>query len=292
MSKRIKPNFKAIKTYKEYIEMFKSACKELKRTITHSELDRHDFDLPTTTWFINHCKNKNIKTYNDFLELLGYKPLKKHNKHKKYTYEIAFEEFKKKGLILLPQEYKNCALPLKYICPKHLDIIQTKSLNSLLFTGIHQGTGCHYCAVENQIGEASNFWKGGISPLNVYLRDFITEWKKDSAKNCNYKCVITGEKFDAIHHLYSFNKILDETMNICNLPIYKNINQYTDEEMELLKTELVKEHYKHPLGVCLTREIHNLYHRLYGYDNTPEQFEEFRDKYNNGELISNLLSAK
>jgi len=103
--------------------------------------------------------------------------------------------------------------------------------------------------------------------------------------NCNYKCVITGKKFNAIHHLYSFNKILKETLEELVLPIHKEINDYTSKEMNLIKDIIIKKHNEYPLGVCLCKEIHNLYHKIYGkVDNTPEQFEEFKIRYNNGEF--------
>jgi hypothetical protein len=289
MSKQYQPQFQPTKTYEEYVEMFKNACEELCRTITYSEVDRHDFDLPTSTWFIKNCNKPDVNTYNDFLVSLGYESIKKHNKHNKYNYEIAFEKFKEKGLILLPQKYINCSTQMKYICPKHPDEIQTKSLNTLIFRNL----GCYYCGIESRSGESSSSWKGGISPLNTYLRESITEWKKQSMENCDYKCVITGEKFDDIHHLYSFNKIVKEALNNCNLPIHKNVNDYTNEEMDLLKAELNKVQNKYPLGVCLSRDIHDLFHHLYGrVDNTPEQFEEFRKRYNNGEFNNININSK
>ena len=135
-----------------------------------------------------------------------------------------------------------------------------------------------------KFGVYSNAWKGGTSPLNAYLRDFIIEWKKDSMSSCDYKCVITGEKFDDIHHLYSFNKILKEIIMELNFPIYTEIRKYTEDELKLLRLKNIEMHDKYPLGVCLSRKIHNLYHSLYGDDNTPEQFEEFKVRYNNGEF--------
>ena len=137
MSKRI--NWKATKTYDEYIEMFKSACEELGRSITPSELEKHKFDLPSAIWLVKNYPHDTIKTYDDFLKYLGFEPIKKHKKHKKYNFEIAFEEFAKRGLILLPQEYKSCVIPLAYICPKHPNIIQYKTLNNLRNPWLERG---------------------------------------------------------------------------------------------------------------------------------------------------------
>jgi len=278
-------NWKPIKTYYEYLTMFNSVCKKLGRSITPYELEKHKFNLPSAPWLVKNHPNKNIKTYNDFLELLGLELTKKRNPKRKYTYEIAYEEFAKRGLILLPQEYKNCTVKMKYICPNHPDVIQEKSLNNLIFgnNSITKG-GCFLCYSDSQIGPKSNSWKGGFSALGVYLREFIDEWKKDSMSNCNYKCIITGDKFNNIHHLYSFNKILREVMEESGLPVYTKINNYTEDELILLRLTNIKIHNKYPLGVCLRKDIHNLYHHLYGYNNTPEQFEEFKIRYDNGEF--------
>jgi len=175
---------------------------------------------------------------------------------------------------------------MNYICPSHPNIIQHKSLNALIFDTRDDGSErrCIYCHLENNHGSDSKHWNGGSSSLHPYLREFINEWKKDSMANSDYKCVITGDKFDAIHHVYSFNKILKEILRECKLPIYKEISMYTEEELNLLKETNINVHNKYPLGVCLRKDIHKLYHRLYGNNNTLEQFEEFRIRYNIGEF--------
>ena len=275
----ISKNWKPTKTYHEYIVMFKSACEELGRSITPFELEKHKFDLPSAIWLVKYSI-PDIKTYDDFLKYLGYEAIKKRNPTRKYTYEIAYEEFAKRGYILLPQEYISCAKKLKYICPKHPNTIHEISLNALIFGN----KGCWDCYTENYVGSVTHRWKGGIAPLNTYLREFINIWKKDSMVNCNYKCVITGGKFNVIHHLYSYNKILKETLDESKLPIHQEIKYYTKEELEYLKDILIRKHYEYPLGICLCKVIHGLYHNLYGDDNTPEQFEEFKTRYNSGEF--------
>jgi len=272
--------FKIEKTYEEYLELFKITCEELGKALTVKEL-RNNKNLPYENYFIKYCPNKDVKKYNDFLEWIGLNP---NIKLSIYTYEIAYEEFAKRGFILLPQEYKDSKSPLTYVCLKHPNIIQTKTLNNLLFGKYSETQMCYLCYKESITGSGSHFWKGGISSLNAYLREFIDEWKKKSMANSGYRCVITGGKFDVIHHLYSFNKILQEVLTELDIPIYSIINKYTTEELELLKINIARKHDDYPLGVCLCKKIHNLYHHIYGDDNAPEQFEEFKNKYNNGEF--------
>ena len=121
-------------------------------------------------------------------------------------------------------------------------------------------------------------WKGGITPLNFYSRSFIYLWKRESMKNCNYRCVITGEVFNVVHHLYSFSNILTESLNELGLQPRGDISEYSDIELKLIEEKIVELHNKYPLGVCLTDETHKLFHSLYGrVNNTPEQFEEFKN---------------
>lgn len=150
--------------------------------------------------------------------------------------------------------------------------------------GIHKGANNPMYG-SHRIGELNPNWRGGISNLSKYLRRNIKQWKIDSMKYCNYKCVITGEDFDDIHHLYSFNQIVEETLDILNLPQYDEIGKYTSEELLLLEQTCLELHYKYGYGACLKKSVHDLFHFIYGYgNNTPEQFEEFKDKYNNGEF--------
>ena len=44
-------------------------------------------------------------------------------------------------------------------------------------------------------------WKGGISPINIYLRDYIKSWKIYSMKYSDYKSVISEKPFKHIHHV-------------------------------------------------------------------------------------------
>ena len=184
--------------------------------------------------------------------------------------------------ILLEDDYINAHIKMSYICKKHPKYIQEIDFHHLH----NHNKGCKYCGIEKCVktkkekglkySKASG-WKGGLTSLVRHFRSKITKWKKDSMKYCNYKCVITGKRFDDVHHLYSFYNILKEAITILNLSIYKNLGNYTDINLQQIEQNCIELHYKYPLGVCLTRQLHSLFHGLFGiHNNTPEQFEGFK----------------
>lgn len=61
------------------------------------------------------------------------------------------------------------------------------------------------------------------------------------------------------------------------------INDYSKEELRLILDKFRERQSTYPLGVCLTKEIHELFHRLYGYgNNTIEQWNKFVSDYKSG----------
>jgi hypothetical protein len=227
-------------------------------------------------------KNKGIQ-YRSFDELRHKKSCCKYGGYeecskKQSTSSIidAREICKQKGYILLTQEIHNVDNKIEYICSKHKDCgIQTTSLWGLkTYTN-----NCRFC--KQASGSEHWHWCGGISNLHEFLRENISSWKEDSFRYYNYTCDITKTRNNKliIHHLYSFNKIVEETMKLLNLPIYKEINDYTNDELDKIKKLCLSLHYKHGLGVCICEEEHKLFHSIYGYgDNIPEQYYEFKQK--------------
>lgn len=119
--------------------------------------------------------------------------------------------------------------------------------------------------------------------LSKYLRGQNQKWKKDSMKSCNYKCIITGSKNFDIHHLYGLSNIINDIMN--RYPQYKdkNFSDYSDEDLSFLFLKFTQEQTKYPLGVCIDKKLHILFHSMYGqYYNTPEQWYQFVKDYTNG----------
>ena len=213
----------------------------------------------------------------------GYEKIGKHFRH---SFEYVWDCFNDKNLILIDDDYKNDTLPLRYICKNH----RNKGIQTITFSSLKVSDfGCKYCAIEYR---ASLMSKGGVTPLHNYLRERINSWKEDSIKNYHYKCVLTGGRFDVIHHLYGFNMILLETLDNLRLSIHPQVGLYTDNELLLIEQECLKLHYKYGLGVCLCKPLHNLFHKFYSKgENTPEQFEEFKQRYYNFEF-DDLLDNK
>jgi hypothetical protein len=188
---------------------------------------------------------------------------------------FVFSEYQKIGLDVLPnQKYINNREKLKCRCIKHDEVFE------IAYSQIQQGHGCLLCGYEKYSGENHYMWKNGVTPICNHLRGILIEWKKKCMKNSGYKCVITGEKFDVIHHLYSFNRIVIEAHDLLNLEINNTVSDYSNDQLKLLEETVQKLHYEYPLGVCLTNETHNLFHSIYGKsNNTPEQFYEFKKSY-------------
>lgn len=201
-----------------------------------------------------------------------------YEKHKHKIKDIV-ENFDKLGFVLLDTEYKDANTPMKCYCKKHSDIVQEKYYNAIL-----KGFGCKYCQAENSRGENHYNWNGGKSALDEYLRSKISQWKTDSMRNCDYKCILTNSKEFTIHHLYSFSKIVDEMLEILQLPLYEEVNQYSDNELKLIEEKCLELHYTHGLGICIRTDLHVEFHSKYGWQDFSESgFWEFI-KYKKEEL--------
>lgn len=129
-------------------------------------------------------------------------------------------------------------------------------------------------------GAKNHNWKGGVSDITWFLRDKLKGWKTESIRACDYKCVVTGDRFDVVHHLKSFNTILYETFKNTGLEVKKRVKDYKCDELLLLEKECIKLHYHYGLGICLRKDVHDLFHSIYGLgNNTSEQFCEFKETY-------------
>jgi len=185
-------------------------------------------------------------------------------------------------LIEFPNGYETVKSIINYSC-------EFGHFNSKTVMDFSRYLSCKICTIERRRKEVQGMghhnWKGTQSLKSMGTQN-IDEWKLDSAKSCDYKCVITGDRFDNIHHLYSFNKIVDETLEELNLIKKVKMGEYIQEEILLFIEKLRENHRKYPLGVCLRKDVHKLFHKYYGKTNNyPSQFEEFKSRIQSGEII-------
>lgn len=141
--------------------------------------------------------------------------------------------------------------------------------------------------LKNQSGSNSSQWRGGLSELMGFLGNSVENWKKESMNFCNYKCIITGGRFNHIHHLYPMNKIVQEVFDKIGLEKKRILEEYSNEEISAIVAEVQRLHIIYPLGVCLRKDVHDLFHsaKMYGNKNfTPDDFYEFQSRIQSGEI--------
>lgn len=131
----------------------------------------------------------------------------------------------------------------------------------------------------------------GYEGLSKFLRGHIQTWKSESMKKCNYQCVLTGSKDFEIHHMYGFANILNETIEECNIEL-KDYHEYTQEELNDILEKFLNIHDRYPLGVCVRKDIHTLYHSIYSKCvNNEEQWNQFVIDFKNGVYDDRLKIA-
>ena len=119
--------------------------------------------------------------------------------------------------------------------------------------------------------------------ISKYIRGNIQEWKSESLKRCDFKCILTGSKDYQIHHLYGVSNILKDIKNKYDIEYKDNFDDYTSEELSFILEKFIKEQAKYPFVECISTDLHKLFHSLYGqYYNTVEQWERFKDDYRKG----------
>jgi len=239
-------------------------------------------------YLCTHCNTEQSIRYNDLQRGHGCMKCGSLNAGEKMAFSIedVTRSFADKGYTLLETIYKSATTPMRYVCNTHGE--QTITYRSIL-----DGHGCSACFYESNRGEGNPRWLGGLKELRDYLRSNTTEWKKKSMEYARYQCELTGinSRDMQVHHRYPFSNIVYNTMKQLNLPTYQTIGEYTDDELSILTKTFIANHDSYGYGSVLSRSIHMLFHQLYGnINNTPEQFQEFTHRYNQGEFQA-LLTA-
>ena len=210
--------------------------------------------------------------------------LEKSKVSRKYSTERINKIMEDNNLIFIdfPDEYINRNSKIKYTC-------NYNHINYVAFSSFLKWHKCFTCSridlLERVSGVNASNWQGGLTEVKTYLAKRITNWEKKCKEQSNSKCVITGKDYDDIHHLYSFNLILKESIEELNFELKETIGEYKKEDLKLLINRIREKHKKYPLGVCLTRDWHMKFHNIYGYgDTTPEMWYEFLEKIKSGDI--------
>jgi hypothetical protein len=204
---------------------------------------------------------------------------------RKKTFQEVKALFIANGYELLETEYIGANVKMRYRCPLHPDLEL-----SIKYNHLKNGHGCPECGIEKAIkknkGDNHRNWNGGQTTLEKYLRKQTDRWKRRLLKEYGYRCVITGERrFDLdTHHLKPFHQICEEIFKELNLPTYETIGEYTKEELESISAK-IREKHNDAIGVPIKKEMHQLFHEMYGKKNTrPENLLEFKLLYLRGKL--------
>jgi hypothetical protein len=134
-------------------------------------------------------------------------------------------------------------------------------------------------------GKDNPNWKDGATSLYQELRSETRDWFMATNKIFDWKCALTGEKFDNVHHLVEFKDILTEVLEIYELDRRKSIGDYSEEEQVWIKDGIKQLHKKYGYGISLCEPVHTLFHKLYSYNNCNKfDFLEFTNRFVNGEF--------
>ena len=83
--------------------------------------------------------------------------------------------------------------------------------------------------------------------------------------------------------MYGVSNIISDILNEYEEYKDKPFEEYSDEDLSFILEQFLSEQSKYPLGECIDKRLHTLFHSMYGqYYNTPEQWNQFKQDYKNG----------
>jgi len=128
-------------------------------------------------------------------------------------------------------------------------------------------------------------WKGGVTSINTALRGVTAEWSLEQMRNNNFECFVLGKQTHnlEVHHVKPFSVIRDEAIAELGLSGNKTVGEYTAEELEELKSIIIREH-EDIIGYPLDANIHRRFHSEYGMDTDLNDLLEFKQRYLAGEF--------
>lgn len=122
----------------------------------------------------------------------------------------------------------------------------------------------------------------GEHSFALHMRNCTDKWRDNSMKFSDFRCCLTSNIVDDVHHLRSYNQILKEFTKVKNMN-FDEAFALSYKEIKKLKEEFTDFHNSFGLGLALCQELHVLFHSEYTYsENTYEQFREFVLKLQQG----------
>ena len=167
--------------------------------------------------------------------------------------------FEDEGCLLLEDTYKNCHAKMWFVC-------NCRRLAQISLSHFQSGQRCKECAIERNSGKNNYRYNHNLTDEDREDRRKNPEykkWRNEVYKRDDYTCHIRGEKgWDLVaHHLESYGNNVDLRLVVSN-------------------------------GITMSKELHILFHKLYGYgNNTTSQFNEFTE-YQQMIEYQNLLNIE
>lgn len=117
--------------------------------------------------------------------------------------------------------------------------------------------------------------------LKKYVRTRLIPWRDKTRELNGYVCALTGAKSNiVVHHIRSFNLLFYETIENLRFPIYDDISEYNQNQLDEFLNEFLEIQENYSSYICINEDVHRIFHKEYGYgNNTEEQWDEFLNKY-------------
>lgn len=206
--------------------------------------------------------------------------------------DLTGQRFGRWTVLKLDEDFENKHGFKKWICKCDCGSVRSVFQN-VLIAGKSNSCGCLTVeTLKARCGEKHPNYTG-TTPIISFCRHFVLDWKKECLEYYNYTCDITGQRGGClhVHHKIGFNTIVRQAHKEHNIAFKDEVCDYTQEEIELIKQYVISKHTV-DMAVVLTKKIHEEFHSIYKCgNNTPEQYEEFKERYLNGEFNTEEIDS-
>lgn len=195
-------------------------------------------------------------------------------KKKIVPFSVVKSEFELAGYTVIIGDYRITSDKVDYVCSKH-------GMQSMSYSNFSQGYRCPGCNNDNHRGSKNPAWKGGVTELSRHLRGSLSAWTLQQLHRTNHTCELTGKQGVLnVHHMYSFINILSDTMKELNMDIRPNIGDYSEDELQLITINFLKNNDILANPIVILESVHKMFHSFCGGTNketTFNQLQEFKE---------------